>query len=933
MNNKSKKVGLAVLAPLTMIIMSGAVLAQQDPMITFRFDDGLIGQYGYARPILAKYDFPAVDYIFTDPLEEGDWIGYMNWSQVEELQNVYGWEIGGHTKSHPHLTKLSDSKLIEELSESKAILESHGLLIKGFASPFGEYDDRVLSYIARYYENHGSAWPYDFNTYPFNDYAIVVQEARNSTSVATAKGWIDEAASSGKWLVLLFHEIVQSNPSEYEYTKDNFEAVVDYVKAKDIPVVTITDALKILSPNLALNHSFESATSGWADNWERTSTNNITLDTENNGCSPNSKNSIKFTGGTSTYSLYTKDFIDIDPTKVYPLKVFFNCSSFTSGGVDVFIDEYDSSGNWFSWKWQTGIWSPYVGYQIIAYVPSQNTDKILVWIEGVAKSNLTCYVDDVVLEGDSLPTPNNSPILTAEIPDQSFNEDTSLTNAFDLDNYFSDPDKDPLIYSYSGATNIMVSINLDGTVDFSASPNWSGVESITLTASDGLLTAQDTILVTVNPINDAPTITSTPGLIATTGVEYLYDIEVVDPDGDTITYSLTVYPAGMIIDANTGLISWIPSSDQIGDHNVKTEVSDGFLPDTQNWTIAVSETPVPNNSPILIQNIPDQSFDEDTTLINVFDLDDYFSDPDGDSLNYSASGANNITATINPDGTVDFSASQDWNGQENITFAASDGSLSAQDTILVTVNPVDDKPTIISTPGTAAIQDLEYVYDVEAADADGDVLVYSLITSPAGMIIDANTGLINWTPTADQLGDHNVEVKVSDGFLDDNQNWTITVSEESQNLVLNPSFEEVTNNWADYWERLDSQNIILDANNNGAAPNPKNSLKFIGGSQTYSVYAKEFIEVDPTKTYLFKAYFNCQNFTSGGVDIFFDEHDQSGNWLDWTWQTGIWNSYVGQKSVIYTPNPNTKKLLIWIEGVAGSNLTCYVDNIILEEQS
>lgn len=411
MDNISKQLFLIALAVTIMTLPVKMVLAhsvtastvlntvtesQDGVMLTFRFDDGLENQYNNALPILSKYDFPAVEYVFTDPIEY-NWDGYMNWSQIEELQNTHKWEIGGHTKTHPNLTRLSDSQIIAELSESKTILESHGLEIESFASPFGIYDNRVLGHIARFYQSHGSAWSSDFNSFPSNDYEILVQEINRSTSVATVKAWIDEAVASEKWLVLLLHGVVESNPGQYDYLKNDFETIVDYVNTKDVPVVTVSQALNLPGANLIPNPSFENLTSGWADNWARTDTEHIVVDTNNNGCSPEPVNSLKFFGGTDTYSVYTENFIDVDPNKTYLLRLYFNCQDFTSGGVDVFIDEHNSEGEWLDWKWQTGIWKEYVGYKSVIYTPSQETEKLLIWIEEVSESNLECYVDNIVL--------------------------------------------------------------------------------------------------------------------------------------------------------------------------------------------------------------------------------------------------------------------------------------------------------------------------------------------------------------------------------------------------------------------------------------------------------------------------------------------------------------------------------------------------------
>jgi len=96
--------------------------------------------------------------------------------------------------------------------------------------------------------------------------------------------------------------------------------------------------------------------------------------------------------------------------------------------------------------------------------------------------------------------------------------------------------------------------------------------------------------------NYSPDITSVPIITATVGIEYVYDVEASDPNGDILTYSLIVFPDGMTIDSSAGVISWTPIADQIGNCEVSIEVSDEELFATQNFTITVSSgtTTTPN---------------------------------------------------------------------------------------------------------------------------------------------------------------------------------------------------------------------------------------------------------------------------------------------------------------------------------------------------
>ena len=103
----------------------------------------------------------------------------------------------------------------------------------------------------------------------------------------------------------------------------------------------------------------------------------------------------------------------------------------------------------------------------------------------------------------------------------------------------------------------------------------------------------------------------------------------------------------------------------------------------------------------------------------------------------------------------------------------------------------NDPPVITSDPITGAEVNQLYSYDIEATDADGDTLTYSLTTKPSGMTINLSTGLISWTPTS--TGAYDVSVQVSDGDQTDVQSFTIYVNQSTiYNLKLTPSSQTVS---------------------------------------------------------------------------------------------------------------------------------------------
>nr|MDJ0837364.1 PKD domain-containing protein [Acidobacteriota bacterium] len=74
--------------------------------------------------------------------------------------------------------------------------------------------------------------------------------------------------------------------------------------------------------------------------------------------------------------------------------------------------------------------------------------------------------------------------------------------------------------------------------------------------------------------NLPPVFTSEPVTSVEIGAEYAYPANAVDPDGDTVSYSLLEAPDGMTVDTATGAISWSPGLNE-GDHAVEILAVDG----------------------------------------------------------------------------------------------------------------------------------------------------------------------------------------------------------------------------------------------------------------------------------------------------------------------------------------------------------------------
>ncbi len=121
----------------------GAALPANPVIISF--DDGWENQYEYAFPILEKENLKATFFIYSNAIGHR---AFLKWDQVRELSNA-GMTIGGHSKYHPYLWKITDPKrLSDEIISSKKITESQiGKTLTVFAYPFGRYSTSTIEMV------------------------------------------------------------------------------------------------------------------------------------------------------------------------------------------------------------------------------------------------------------------------------------------------------------------------------------------------------------------------------------------------------------------------------------------------------------------------------------------------------------------------------------------------------------------------------------------------------------------------------------------------------------------------------------------------------------------------------------------------------------------------------------------------------------------
>ncbi len=109
--------------------------------VVLTFDDGYIDFYTNAFPILKRFNFHAVSFISTGLVGGGY---YMNWNQIKEIQSSGLVTFEAHSVNHVNLPSLSYARVLQELQDSKNVLQSQtGYPVNFVAYPGGASNGSV----------------------------------------------------------------------------------------------------------------------------------------------------------------------------------------------------------------------------------------------------------------------------------------------------------------------------------------------------------------------------------------------------------------------------------------------------------------------------------------------------------------------------------------------------------------------------------------------------------------------------------------------------------------------------------------------------------------------------------------------------------------------------------------------------------------------
>lgn len=383
-----------------------------------------------------------------------------------------------------------------------------------------------------------------------------------------------------------------------------------------------------------------------------------------------------------------------------------------------------------------------------------------------------------------LPSVNPTPRILGKIPDLS-RQENSPPFSVNLQSFAADDDT-PLtqlrwnVTNYDSSIVQITGLNTPGNQVLTVYPqtNAYGDRLVTywLTDPEGH-TATQGAWINITHVNVAPTFNPPATFFVHYNRTYTFDFGPYIADVDTPRSELRLITDDAAHTTVTGLnVSFLYPYSMLNQWAFVTlTVSDGEYAVAR--AVAVKVTA--DDPPVLSRPLPDVTMMEGQSLLNSFNLNDYFADPNNDALFYST-GYTHLNVTIHANHSVDFRAPWGWWGQEQVTFSARDptGAI-AEDTITVTVLHLNQPPSLGPVPDLRVHYDFPYSFNLEPYMSDPDTPLAQLVVNVSDAYVIVSGHLLTFLyPFAYNNTVQNVTMYLSDSIYTVNRTIRVTVGSD-----------------------------------------------------------------------------------------------------------------------------------------------------------
>ena len=383
---------------------------------------------------------------------------------------------------------------------------------------------------------------------------------------------------------------------------------------------------------------------------------------------------------------------------------------------------------------------------------------------------------------------NDAPRIISALADGSVNEDVGKKFIAKMTSTFGDPDGDSLTYTASVSDPAKLSTLISGdSLYIMTIKDSNGVVAVYVSAEDpSSASVQDTFLLTINPVSDPPFVAQ--AMPDTTfqqdfGRLFIFKLSnyFFDYDNTTLNYAAYNLSEGACAEISNDSLYLNSQTYFFGNVDIVVEADDGSQVVADTFLVTVNNV---NDAPISLNWFTDITIDEDTPGFFVGGINYNFAEVDNDALIYDAASSDTtkLTLRLSNDSLYAYPV-KDSSGTVEIYLSATDPYAAVgRDTFLITIDPVNDAPRIVSAiRDTSLMQNFGKVFirklSTVFTDIDSPVLTYAVDSLSPGVSRQISSDSLYIQSIPGFFGSVNIRVSANDGSLTTSDTFKVVVND------------------------------------------------------------------------------------------------------------------------------------------------------------
>jgi hypothetical protein len=422
---------------------------------------------------------------------------------------------------------------------------------------------------------------------------------------------------------------------------------------------------------------------------------------------------------------------------------------------------------------------------VIRFAVSTLQTDIQAIANGTATAEIvTSYTSDVLVyiaEDQDIDADEITPDINAIDDSASISEDMAVEiNVLLNDSYLT---SSPISVTAGNGTNGTTSV-ASNIVTYDPDADYNGTDTFSYTITQGDKTLSADVTVTIEAVNDAPSIDIASTVQVAENQTAVTTVSVSDVDQDELALTLggTDADSFNLSDDNVLTFKEEPDYETKTSYSITLSLTDGIETATKDITINI--TNVNDVAPVFTSGDTFSAAENQTAIGTVT-----ATDAEGDGIAYSISGSEIVVNASS--GILTFVSAPDYETKTTYTatVTASDGVNSTTQDITINITNVNDvAPLFLSLPSSISVyENTLNVFQIKTFNAGGEKITYSLSGTDASQFNLSEFGLISFKNAKDYESTSkkrfDITITIFNGALSQSRKVTVVVTNLNENQL------------------------------------------------------------------------------------------------------------------------------------------------------